>query len=56
MNLSPWDIAAGILLVEEAGGTVSDFSEQGEVIFKNEIVASSKAIYGDFVKELQILV
>jgi myo-inositol-1(or 4)-monophosphatase len=56
MNLSPWDIAAGILLVEEAGGTVSDFSGQGEVIFKNEIVASSKAIYGDFVKELQILV
>jgi myo-inositol-1(or 4)-monophosphatase len=26
MNLKPWDIAAGILLIKEAGGLVSDFS------------------------------
>ena len=56
MNLSPWDIAAGIVLVEEAGGLVSDFSGNGNIIFKNEIVASSAAIYQDFVKELAILI
>jgi len=56
MNLSPWDIAAGIVLVEEAGGQVSDFSGNGNIIFKNEIVASSKAIYQDFVKELANLI
>jgi myo-inositol-1(or 4)-monophosphatase len=56
MNLSPWDIAAGILLVEEAGGIVTDFSGQPNVIFKNQIVAASKPIYPTFLNELNILV
>lgn len=56
MNLSPWDIAAGIVLVEEAGGVCSDFSGNGNIIFKNEIVASSQEIYAPFVKELSILI
>jgi myo-inositol-1(or 4)-monophosphatase len=56
MNLSPWDIAAGILLVEEAGGIVSDFSGQPDVIFKNQIVASSKPIYPAFLNELTNLI
>lgn len=34
LNLKPWDIAAGILLVEEAGGKVSDF--QGKPLNVNE--------------------
>jgi myo-inositol-1(or 4)-monophosphatase len=29
LHLAPWDVAAGILLVREAGGTVSDFSGDG---------------------------
>jgi len=56
MNLSPWDIAAGILLVEEAGGIVTDFSGQSNVIFKNQIVAASKPIYPAFLSELKNLV
>lgn len=52
MNLSPWDIAAGILLVEEAGGSVTDFSGEGSVLFKNQIVAASKSIYPEFCKSL----
>ena len=56
MNLSPWDIAAGILLVEEAGGIVTDFSGEPNVIFKNQIVAASKTIYPVFLGELKNLV
>ncbi len=45
LNLSPWDIAAGVLLVREAGGTVCTFSGDSDVIFENQILASSKALY-----------
>lgn len=42
-NLSPWDVAAGILLVREAGGTVSDFSGGNDFLFGKEIVAAGAA-------------
>jgi myo-inositol-1(or 4)-monophosphatase len=48
MDLSPWDIAAGILLVREAGGMVTDFSGNTELVFGNEIIAASSLIYSDF--------
>ena len=39
-NLNAWDVAAGSLLVEEAGGTVSDFSGDGNFLFGREIIAA----------------
>ncbi|MEN7547762.1 inositol monophosphatase family protein [Rapidithrix thailandica] len=39
-NLKPWDVAAGILLVKEAGGVVSDFKNGNNCIFGKEIIAS----------------
>jgi myo-inositol-1(or 4)-monophosphatase len=38
-NLNPWDVAGGIILVQEAGGTVSDFSGEDNYLFGREIVA-----------------
>jgi myo-inositol-1(or 4)-monophosphatase len=38
-NLNSWDVAAGVLLVEEAGGTVSDFKGGGNPVFDREVVA-----------------
>jgi myo-inositol-1(or 4)-monophosphatase len=38
-NLNPWDVAAGALLVKEAGGTVSDFSGGNGFLFGREIIA-----------------
>jgi myo-inositol-1(or 4)-monophosphatase len=38
-NLQPWDMAAGLLLVTEAGGTVSDFSGGDNHLFGGDIVA-----------------
>lgn len=39
-NLSPWDVAAGVILVQEAGGKVSDFSGGDQAIFGREMVAA----------------
>lgn len=38
-NLQPWDMAAGLLLVTEAGGTVSDFSGGDNHLFGGDIIA-----------------
>ncbi len=54
MNLSPWDIAAGILLVREAGGRVTDFHGKEDIVFDQEIIASSLAIYDTFTKEVAL--
>ena len=53
LNLSPWDIAAGILLVTEAGGEVSTFDGKPDVIFENQILASSKALYPEMAQILK---
>ncbi|MBN1278147.1 MAG: inositol monophosphatase [Chlorobiaceae bacterium] len=40
-KLYPWDFAAGILLVREAGGTVTDFAGQSDVFEKQSIIAGN---------------
>jgi myo-inositol-1(or 4)-monophosphatase len=44
-NLNPWDTAAGILLVEEAGGRVSDFSGHHYRLDSREVLASNGLIH-----------
>lgn len=39
-NLNAWDVAGGALLVQEAGGTVSDFAGGNEYLFGGRLVAS----------------
>jgi len=43
LNLSPWDVAAGILLIQEAGGVVKDLSEHRgvSIIAGNEILVEA---------------
>jgi myo-inositol-1(or 4)-monophosphatase len=48
-NLNPWDTAAGILLVEEAGGTVTDFSGKPFRLDSQEILASNGLIHVELV-------
>ncbi|WP_163328004.1 inositol monophosphatase family protein [Desulfurobacterium thermolithotrophum] len=45
MSLHPWDIAAGVLLIEEAGGKVSDFNGNKEYIKSGNIIGASKNTY-----------
>lgn len=43
-GLNPWDVAAGVILVEEAGGDVSGFYD-GDPIFEEDIIASNGLIH-----------
>ncbi len=44
-NLKPWDIAAGTLIVQEAGGIVTDYMGNPNCVFGNSILASSPIIH-----------
>jgi myo-inositol-1(or 4)-monophosphatase len=48
-NLNPWDTAAGVLLVEEAGGKVSDMRGGPWMLDSRETLASNGLIHDDFV-------
>jgi myo-inositol-1(or 4)-monophosphatase len=48
-GLSPWDIAAGALLVTEAGGLIGNFTGESDYLYQREIVAGSPKIYGQLV-------
>ena len=43
-GLSPWDMAAGILMVREAGGYVSDLSDGQDMFAKTTIIAGNEII------------
>ncbi|WP_414899688.1 inositol monophosphatase family protein [Sphingomonas flavalba] len=44
-DLSPWDVAAGILLVREAGGFVTDFRGGDRMLERNEFLAVNDALH-----------
>lgn len=44
-NLNSWDVAAGVLIVQEAGGKVTDFKGEENSIFGKEILATNKFIH-----------
>jgi myo-inositol-1(or 4)-monophosphatase len=46
-DLAPWDMAAGLLLVREAGGFVSDLSGGEDMLGKGHIVAGNERIQRD---------
>jgi myo-inositol-1(or 4)-monophosphatase len=49
-GLAPWDCAAGILLVREAGGFVTDFRGGERVVERAELVAANSAIHSKLQK------
>lgn len=52
-GLHPWDVAAGVLLVERAGGKVSDFQGLNNYVFGGEMVASNARIAAEFLRIIQ---
>lgn len=52
-GLNPWDVAAGILLVQESGGICTDFSGKDNMLFNEEIVASHKDIHPAILSTVQ---
>lgn len=53
MKLNPWDMAAGVLLVEEAGGTVSDFKGGSFSIYGDELLASNGLLHNRLIEVLR---
>jgi myo-inositol-1(or 4)-monophosphatase len=52
-SLSPWDVAAGSLIVQEAGGIVTDFKGGNNFLFGKSIVASNSNIQQSFLSDLR---
>lgn len=49
-GLNSWDVAAGSLIVSEAGGTITDFKGKDDFIFGREILAANKNVHSSFLK------
>ncbi|HEY2928573.1 inositol monophosphatase family protein [Piscinibacter sp.] len=51
-GLNPWDIAAGSLLITEAGGLIGNFTGEADYLYQREVVAGNPKIYGQLVQIL----
>ncbi len=52
VHLNPWDMAAGKLLVEEAGGVVTNFSGEKIDIYSKQILASNGKVHSEMLRVL----
>ena len=51
-GLNAWDVAAGALIVKQAGGLVTDFNNGNDFIFGGHIVATNRAVHNEFLSKL----
>ena len=51
-GLSPWDIAAGSLMITEAGGLIGNFTGDADFLHQREVVAGTPKVYGQLVQML----
>ena len=51
-NLKPWDMAAGSLLITEAGGIVGTFAGESDYLYKDEIIAGTPKVFAQMVAAL----
>jgi len=52
-GLSPWDVAAGSLIITEAGGLVGNFTGESDFLHQREVLAGTPKIYAQLVPVLQ---
>lgn len=53
-NLKPWDVAAGALIVQEAGGKVSQYDGGKINIFDDSILASNRLLHSKLLREINV--
>ncbi len=51
-GLNPWDIAAGSLMITEAGGLIGNFTGESDFLYQREVVAGNPKVYGQMVSIL----
>ena len=49
-NLSPWDVASGLLLVTEAGGIITDKHGNPGTLYSEGIIASGAELHAEFLR------
>ena len=53
LQISPWDVAAGVLCVEESGGRVTDFNGNSWNLEKTDLLVSNKLVHDSILDEIQ---
>jgi len=53
IGLSPWDVAAGSFLVQQAGGKVTDFHGGNDYIFGKSLVSSNGLVHNEMIEVVQ---
>ena len=53
IGLSPWDVAAGYLIIKEAGGKITDFSGGDNAVWSGNVVASNGKLHNEILKAVQ---
>jgi len=53
-GLNPWDVAAGSLLVRNAGGSVCDFTGGEHFLFGKEIIATNGLVHQSFLNHFKV--
>lgn len=51
-GLNPWDMAAGSLMITEAGGLIGNFTGESDFLYQREVVAGNPKVYGQLVQIL----
>lgn len=51
-GLNPWDVAAGCIIVQEAGGTVTDFSGGNNYIFGEDLVCTNERVHPEMLQKI----
>jgi myo-inositol-1(or 4)-monophosphatase len=51
-NLKPWDMAAGSLLISEAGGIIGTFTGDSDYLYKGDVLAGNPKIFAQMVAQL----
>lgn len=52
-ELQPWDVAAGLLIVQEAGGKTTDFVDNASGIFDRQVLASNGRIHDQMLQMMR---
>jgi myo-inositol-1(or 4)-monophosphatase len=52
-GLNPWDMAAGSLMITEAGGLVGNFTGEADYLYQREVVAGNPKVYAQLVQLLR---
>ncbi|WP_330220545.1 inositol monophosphatase family protein, partial [Sulfitobacter sp. HI0129] len=52
-RLQPWDLAAGMVIVKEAGGLVEPIRPEADIVGNGEIVCANEAIFTTFAKTIR---